>query len=264
VALEDPLPQAGEPAASSSYPLPPLASLYREPETPTERIDWPALAFMDVFKLYTCGPVETVALRGVDLDIAKGEMVAILGPSGSGKSTLLHLAAGLDLPSAGDVSSFGRSLTHLGERELAAFRARDTAIVFQSGNLWPALTAQENVATVLRLAGIEEAEHRAVRALTAFGLSQRLDHRVSALSGGEQQRVAIAAAAARRASIVLADEPTGELDAASERVVLEALHALRTEHECTIVMVTHSPQVAESADRVVEMRDGRVMNGVCG
>ena len=231
-----------------------VESLYVEPEKDLTEPEWPALECLDVFKIYRSGPVETVALRGLDLRVERDEMVAVLGPSGCGKSTLLALAAGLDQPSAGEVRSLGRSLGRLDEDELAAYRSRDTAIVFQSDNLWPALTARENVATALRLAGLSDADETAQESLERFGLGNRGTHRVSALSGGEQQRVAIAAAAARGADLVLADEPTGELDEENERLVLDALRELKT----TVVVVTHSERVAEAVDRVIEMKDGRV------
>jgi putative ABC transport system ATP-binding protein len=235
-----------------------MRSLYVEPEAPSAEVHWPALECIDVFRIYRSGPVETVALRGLDLRIEAEELVAVLGPSGCGKSTFLALAAGLDETSAGDVRSFGRTLSRLGEHELAAYRAQELAIIFQSDNLWPALSAQENVAIALRLAGLPDAAARAHAALERFGLGARGAHRVAALSGGEQQRVAIAAAAAREARLVLADEPTGELDLANERVVLEALHDLRERNGATVVVVTHSDRVADSADRVIELRDGRV------
>jgi putative ABC transport system ATP-binding protein len=234
-------------------------SLYREPEAKTEPIEWPALELHDVFKIYRSGPVETVALRGVDLEVRNGQMVAILGPSGCGKSTLLALAAGLDRPSAGDVRAFGDSLATLSEPELASYRSRKIGIVFQSGNLLPSLSARENVDMSLRLAGFDQPRERAGDALKAVGLVKRVNHRVAALSGGEQQRVAIAAAVARKASLVLADEPTGELDAANERLVLGALRRLPVEHGCAVVVVTHSQAVARAAHRVVELRDGTVI-----
>jgi putative ABC transport system ATP-binding protein len=235
-----------------------MRSLYVEPEAPAAEVQWPALECLDVFRIYRSGPVETVALRGLDLRIERAEFVAVLGPSGCGKSTFLALAAGLDETSAGEVRSFGRTLSRLDESELAAYRARELAIIFQSDNLWPALSAQENVAIALRLAGLPDAGTRAHASLERFGLGARGSHRVAALSGGEQQRVAIAAAAAREARLVLADEPTGELDLANERVVLEALHDLRDRNGAAVVVVTHSERVAESADRVIELRDGRV------
>jgi putative ABC transport system ATP-binding protein len=223
-------------------------------------IEWPALELHDVFKIHGSGAVQTVALRGLDLRVERGELVALLGPSGCGKSTLLSIAAGLDVPSAGEVRAFGTSLARLGEKELAAYRARDLAIVFQSDNLWPLLTAHENVSVALRLAGVDAPTRAAGEVLGAFGLGDRGRHRVGALSGGEQQRVAIAAAAARRARLVLADEPTGELDRDNESIVLAALRELQTAWGSTVVVVTHSDHVAAAADRVVEMRDGRVVS----
>ena len=210
----------------------------------------------DVFKIFRAGDTDVVALRGLDLRIERGELVAILGPSGSGKTTLLHLAAGLDQPSAGEVRVAGRSLSRLDDDGLADYRAKELALVFQTGNLWPLLSARENVLLSLRLAGLPD---RADEALAHFGLAERASHRAGALSGGEQQRVAIAAAAARRPPLVLADEPTAELDERNERIVLEELRRLREDFGATVVVVTHSPAVARAADRVVDIRDGRVV-----
>ena len=237
----------------------PVRSLWREPERAPEQIEWPALQFHDVFKIFRSGPVETVALRGLDLRVERKELVAVLGPSGCGKSTLLSLAAALDQPSAGEVRAGERSLARLNEDELARYRARDLALIFQSENLWSGLPARENVALSLRLSGHEDPNSAAEDALAAFGLGSRTGQRVGSLSGGEQQRVAVAAAAARRAPLVLADEPTGELDAANESIVLEALRQLRDDRSSTIVVVTHSRRVAAAVDRVVEMRDGAVV-----
>jgi putative ABC transport system ATP-binding protein len=237
----------------------PIRSLWREPERETAQVDWPALALHDVFKIYRSGPVETVALRGLALRVERREIVAVLGPSGCGKSTMLALAAALDEPSAGEVRAGERSLQRLDELELARYRAREVALVFQSDNLWPALSARENVAMSLRLASREDPVGEAEEALAAFGLGGRAGNRVGALSGGEQQRVAIAAAFGRRAPLVLADEPTGELDAGNEQRVLDALRQLRDRRGSTVILVTHSSRVAAAADRVVEMRDGRVL-----
>ncbi|MBV8998546.1 MAG: ABC transporter ATP-binding protein [Solirubrobacterales bacterium] len=234
-------------------------SLWREPERVAEPVRWPALQFHDVFKIYRSGPVETVALRGLELKVERGEMVAVLGPSGCGKSTMLALAAALDQPSAGAVRAGDRSLQRLDELELARYRAREVSLVFQSENLWPSLSAQENVMVGLRLAGHENTAGAAEDALGAFGLAGRGGHRAGALSGGEQQRVAIAAAYARRPPLVLADEPTGELDAGNEQRVLDALRQLCEQQRSTVVLVTHSSRVAGAADRVLEMRDGRVV-----
>jgi putative ABC transport system ATP-binding protein len=237
-----------------------VRSLYVEPAEGAQQVHWGALECRDVFKIYRAGPVETVALRGLDLKVEPGELVAILGPSGCGKSTLLALAAGLDEPSAGDVRVWGRSLGRLEEAELAAYRARDLAIIFQSENLWPSLSAQENVAISLRLAAHSNPEGAAAQSLAAFGLGERGSHRAAALSGGEQQRVAIAAAAARQARLVLADEPTGELDQDNEETVLLALEQLSRDYDSSVVLVTHSERVAARAERVIEMRDGRVIS----
>jgi putative ABC transport system ATP-binding protein len=230
-----------------------LRSLYREPER-DQTVAFGALEYHDVFKIFRSGPAETVALRGLDLRIEQRELVALLGPSGCGKSTALHLAAGLDEPSAGDVVCFGRSLARLDDSELADYRAREIAIVFQSGNLWPALSARENITLTLKLAGRSDDED----VLDRFGLGGRERQRAGSLSGGEQQRLAIAAAAARRARLVLADEPTAELDERNEQVVLEAFRRLRDELETTVVIVTHSERVADAVDRVIELRDGAV------
>jgi putative ABC transport system ATP-binding protein len=232
-----------------------VTSLYREPPREEER-PAAALEFHDVFKIYRSGAAETVALRGLDLRIEQGEHVAVLGPSGSGKSTFLQLAAGLEQPSAGEVRAFGESLNRLDEPALAAFRAHRVAIVFQSENLLPLLTARENVATAVRLGGIGGARDVAASALGALDLAPRAAHRPRALSGGEQQRVAVAVALARNAALVLADEPTGELDLANEQRVLDELRRLRDELGSTVVTVTHSRRLACAADRVIEIRDG--------
>lgn len=234
-------------------------TLWREPEQAREQVDWPALQFRDVFKIYRSGPTETVALRGLELQIERGELVAVLGPSGCGKSTMLSLAAALEQPSAGEVRIGRRSLQGLDEVEAARYRARELGLIFQSENLWPALSAWDNVTTCLQLAGRERCAPAAQEALAAFGLGARLSHPVGALSGGEQQRVAIAAAYAREAPLVLADEPTGELDAGNEQRVLDAFRQLRDLRGSTVVLVTHSDRVAGAADRVVEMRDGQVL-----
>jgi len=233
-----------------------VRSLYHEPER-QEQVEWGALELHDVFKIFRAGQTDVVALRGLDLCIERGELVAVLGPSGSGKTTFLHLAAGLDQPSAGEVRVAGRSLSRLDDSDLAGYRAKELALVFQTGNLWPALTARENVLVSLRLAGLDGSS--ADEALAHFGLAARSGLRAGVLSGGEQQRVAIAAAAARRAPLVLADEPTAELDERNEEVVLEEFRRLREDFGATVVVVTHSPAVATSADRVVEIRDGKVV-----
>jgi putative ABC transport system ATP-binding protein len=235
-----------------------LRSLYVEPEVTPETVDWPALEFNDVFKIYRSGPVETVALRGLDVRIERGEFVAVWGPSGSGKSTFLALAGALDRPTAGEVRSFGDPLSRLAEAELASYRARTLAMVFQSDNLWSALSAEENVRVALTLADRDEATIRARSALDAFGLARRYRHPVHALSGGEQQRVAIARAIVNRPAILLADEPTGNLDTENSNAVLRLLRDLNDRLGQTVLMITHNPEAAAYGHRIVTMRDGRI------
>jgi putative ABC transport system ATP-binding protein len=234
-------------------------SRWHEPQPADEAADGFALELRDVIKIFRSGPVETVALRGVSLQASLRELIAVLGPSGCGKSTVLALCAGLDEPSAGEVRIDGRSLLGRPTAELVAHRASQIALVLQSDNLWSSLSARENVIISCRLAGVPDCAARADEALAAFGMSDRARHRAAELSGGEQQRVAVAAAFARRPRLVLADEPTGELDSANEALVLRALARLRDETDATVLVVTHSPQVARAADRVIEMRDGRIL-----
>src|SRR5690242_10457799 len=239
---------------------PRLSSLYVEPEQTPDGDEPAALDLIDVFRIFRSGPVETVALRGLSLRVEPREMVAVIGPSGSGKSTMLAIAAAMDEPSAGDVRIEGRSLARLDELELARLRAREMAVIFQSDNLWPTLTAGENVEASVRLAGLDrDPRDAADEVLAIFGLEKRANNTPDRLSGGEQQRVAIAAAAARRPRIVFADEPTGELDAANEATVLETLGRLRDTYQSAVVLITHSPTVAEACNRVIEISDGRVV-----
>jgi putative ABC transport system ATP-binding protein len=200
-------------------------------------------------------------LRGIDLDVARGESVAIVGPSGSGKSTLLGLIAGLDAPSEGTVTVGGTDLSTLDEDRLARLRGERIGFVFQSFHLIPTLTALENVMVPLELAGRSDAEEVARNLLARVGLAGRGRHYPAQLSGGEQQRVAIARAVARGPEIVLADEPTGNLDAATGHTIIELLFGLYRERDTTLVLVTHDPEVAGGSDRVVELRDGHIVDG---
>ena len=195
---------------------------------------------------------------GIDLTVAPGEFLAVLGPSGSGKSTLLALMAGLDRPSGGEVVIDGRPIQNLSEDDLAVFRLHTVGFVFQSFQLLGNLTARENVLLPLELAGAPNAAGRADALLSAVGLAERGHHYPSQLSGGEQQRVALARAFGPRPPILMADEPTGNLDRASGEVVLRTMEALRHEQGTTIVLVTHDAEVAARADRSVHLRDGRV------
>ncbi len=196
-------------------------------------------------------------LRGASLSAQAGETVGVVGPSGSGKSSLLMIMGGLERASAGQVLVLGRDLTALGEDALARFRRDHMGIVFQSFHLIPTMTALENVAAPLELAGKPDALERAAAELEAVGLAARADHYPAQLSGGEQQRVALARAAAPRPKILLADEPTGNLDESTGAGVTDLLFALRDRHGATLVLVTHAPELAARCDRVVRMRDGR-------
>ena len=197
-------------------------------------------------------------LDGVDLAIAPGEFVAVLGPSGSGKSTLLALMAGLDRPSSGEVLIDGAPIQGLSEDDLALLRRRKIGFVFQSFQLLGNLTARENVLLPIELLGQPDPVRRADELLAAVGLAERGHHYPSQLSGGEQQRVALARAFAARPPILLADEPTGNLDGATGRRILEILADLRRREGTTLVLVTHDPAVGALADRLIHLRDGRI------
>jgi putative ABC transport system ATP-binding protein len=203
------------------------------------------------------GPVNI--LRGIDLDVAAGEAVGIVGPSGSGKTSLLMVLAGLERASAGSVLVAGEELTGLGEDALARLRRQQIGIVFQAFHLIPTMTALENVAIPLELAGDPAAMARAEDTLRAVGLGHRLRHLPGQLSGGEQQRVALARAFAPRPRLLLADEPTGNLDQATGAAVMDLLFALRAEHGATLLLVTHDTALAARCGRLVRLEDGRVM-----
>ncbi|HEY3130484.1 MAG TPA: ABC transporter ATP-binding protein [Acidobacteriota bacterium] len=199
-------------------------------------------------------------LKGIDLQIYKGEAAVIVGPSGSGKSTLLGLIAGLDAPTAGRIELDGVDITRMTEDGLALLRARKLGFVFQSYNLIPTLTAEENVLLPLELLGNgAAAEHRARDLLDAVGLRDRHRHYPAQLSGGEQQRVALARAFVGRPPILLADEPTGNLDSANGRMVLDLLMQLNRQEGSTLVVVTHDPALIESVDRKIFLKDGRIV-----
>jgi len=212
-------------------------------------------------KTYTVGETRVHALQGVDLQVEDGEFIAIVGASGSGKSTLLHLIGGIDRPTSGRVRVSDIEITSLSDDELAELRARKVGFVFQFHNLIPTLTALENVELPMIFTGIKPAERRrrAEELLRSVGLENRLNHTPLQLSGGQQQRVAIARALANKPDVILADEPTGELDSKTGKSVMQTLKNIREEHGTTLVVVTHEREVAAMADRVIRLRDGRVV-----
>jgi putative ABC transport system ATP-binding protein len=204
------------------------------------------------------GPARVHILQGISLAIERGEAVGLVGPSGSGKSTLLMTLAGLERADAGEIFIDGVSLSGMGEDALARFRGERVGIVFQSFHLIPTMTALENVAAPLELAGANDALQRAEAELRAVSLGDRLTHYPAELSGGEQQRVALARALAPRPAILVADEPTGNLDEASGRAIIDLIFELRAERGATLVLVTHDPSLAARCDRMIRLRSGRI------
>ena len=216
----------------------------------------------DLRKIYAQGDNEIVALARISLEIRGGTFSAIMGPSGSGKSTLLHLMGGLDRPTDGELLVDGRLIAQMTDDQVTLFRRTRIGFIFQFFNLLPTLTAAENVALPLVLGGIakKESEMRADELLERVGLAPRMHHLPEELSGGEIQRVAIARALAYRPPILLADEPTGNLDSNTGEAILALLRQINQNDNCTVVMVTHSHEAARSADRVITLRDGRLVD----
>jgi putative ABC transport system ATP-binding protein len=204
------------------------------------------------------GAVRVHVLRDIDLNIARGEAIALLGPSGSGKSTLLMVMTGLERADTGSVVVAGEDLTRLGEDALARFRGKHVGVVFQAFHLIPTMTALENVAVPLELAGAPDAFARAEREMIAVGLDSRLSHYPTQLSGGEQQRVALARAVAPNPAIIVADEPTGNLDETTGQEIIELLFRGHREHGTTLVLVTHDTELAARCDRVLHIHSGRL------
>ena len=217
-----------------------------------------------VTKDYLLGSTVVKALRGLSLSIESGEIVAIMGPSGSGKSTLMHILGALDTPTGGTASLEGHDLQGLSENELVTLRGRKVGFVFQTFNLIQALTAQQNVELPMIFLGVKKSarSERARALLEKVGLGERVDHRPNELSGGERQRVAIARALANDPEILLADEPTGNLDSETGATILELLKRLSVEEGKTMILITHDPDAAAIAHRIVRLRDGRVVEEV--
>jgi putative ABC transport system ATP-binding protein len=215
---------------------------------------------VDLTRRFKMGNTLVDALRGVELTITRGEFVALVGPSGSGKSTVLNLIGGLDRPTSGEVWINGVELSDSDERTRTRYRREQVGFVFQTFNLLPRLTAEENVALPLMFSGVPHKERlaRAQKLLEGVGLGHRLTHRPTELSGGEQQRVAIARALVGEPALILADEPTGNLDTAIGREIMTLLRELNQERGVTLLVVTHDPEVAAFADRIVALRDGTV------
>ncbi len=218
----------------------------------------PAVELENVHLSLGRGAARVHILKGISLNIGRGETAALIGPSGSGKSTLLMVMAGLERPDAGSVKVDGTSLGRLGEDALARFRGARIGIVFQSFHLIPTMTALENVAIPLELAGVAEAFGRAGVELVAVGLANQLGHYPAQLSGGEQQRVALARALAPNPAILVADEPTGNLDEATGASIIDLMFALKRERGATLIVVTHDPALAGKCERRIELRSGRI------
>jgi putative ABC transport system ATP-binding protein len=220
--------------------------------------DWVVDA-RDLTKVYTMGEIEVHALRGLSVRIKRGEVVAIMGPSGSGKSTLMNTLGCLDRPTAGDYYLDGESVAELSDDQLADIRNRKVGFIFQTFNLLPRATALANVELPLRYAAVSQGRsQRARAALDSVGLADRVDHRPNELSGGQQQRVAIARALVNNPAIIMADEPTGNLDSKSGTEIMNLLLGLNKEKGVTLIIVTHDPEIARQTQRIITIRDGRV------
>ena len=222
----------------------------------------PIVEAVSLRKTYGAGRARLQALRDVSLSVRRGEMVAIVGPSGCGKTTLLNVLSGLDEPDAGEVRMEGTLLHEMTDRGRTAYRARHLGFIFQSYNLMPVLSAQENVELPLLVAGVRgrEARRRARDALAAVDLTRWAHHRPAELSGGQQQRVAVARAVANRPALIFADEPTGNLDSRAAQEIMDMLSALHRENGQTFVVVTHAPEVSARAGRVITMHDGMIVS----
>jgi len=223
----------------------------------------PIIRLVDVWKVYTMGEVEVPALRGMSMDVMPCEFVAVMGPSGSGKSTAMNMVGCLDVPTRGEIYLSGKNIAHLSESDLAQIRGKKIGFIFQQFNLMHTLSALENVALPMIFQDVPAYERtkKAKELLEMMGLGDRLNHKPTELSGGQQQRVAIARSLANDPQVILADEPTGNLDSNTGKEVMELLTKLHEEKDKTIVMVTHDASLAKYADRIVRLKDGIVVKG---
>ena len=221
----------------------------------------PSITTKDLIKVYRAGKSEVIALRGLDMQVGDGELVAVQGPSGCGKTTLLNLLGGIDRPTAGRIEVDGSNLVDLSDPELVRYRLQTVGFIFQFFNLVPTLTAEENVALPMRLArkGPSGRAKRTDELLELVGMTKRAGHRPDELSGGEQQRIAVSVALANNPPLLLADEPTGELDTRTGQEILDLFRRLNQELRKTIVVVTHDPRVSQIAHRTLEIRDGKIL-----
>ncbi len=224
----------------------------------------PVVAATTITRRFGAGATAVDALRGVSLEVARGQLTAVMGPSGSGKSTLMHILAGLDRPTSGEVTIEGQEISKLNDNDLTKLRRRHIGFIFQFFNLLPMLTAEENIVLPLTIAGENPEQKWVTELLDRIGLSGRRAHRPAELSGGEQQRVAIGRALVSRPSIVFADEPTGNLDSAKSAEILNLLRDAVDAYQQTTVMVTHDPRAAAIADRILFLDDGLIVKEVLG
>lgn len=221
----------------------------------------PVLKTENLTKIYGSGETQVKALAGVDFEVEAGEFVSIVGTSGSGKTTLLHMLGGLDRPSSGKVYVEGKDIFSLKEDELTVFRRRKTGFIFQSYNLVPVLNVYENIVLPVELDGEKEDKEYITQVISLLGLGNKLGNLPSQLSGGQQQRVAIARALAAKPAIILADEPTGNLDSGTSQDVLSLLKVTGEKFSQTIVMITHNEEIAQLADRIIRIEDGKIVTG---
>jgi len=235
----------------------------RESKKNAKEAKKPIIELSDVWKIYRMGKVEVPAVCGLNLKIYPNEFVAIMGPSGSGKSTTMNMVGCLDIPSKGRIFLNGKNISELHESDLAQIRGKTIGFIFQQFNLMPSLTALENVMLPMMFQGMLSAdrEERARNLLSLVGLADRMDHHPTELSGGQQQRVAIARSLANDPDVILADEPTGNLDSKTGNEIVDMLARLNKDEGKTIIMVTHEADIAQKAERIVQLRDGKIVDG---